>query len=132
MPAPEIAGQLLSQPTRRQCEKVAAELAPAGVELDRLLRLPEGDPTQLDLDSTPIEVQRALSEGAGSCPAAGIRSGQADLPSRGAASCGHPFKGAREVRMRADSGFDRLGLLSWCPEHRLWLVRRGGTLRFNA
>ncbi len=145
VPAPEIAGQLLWQFTPRQCEKVAAELAPAGVELDRLLRLPEGAPPQLDLDSTPIEVHGALREGA-NYNHAGKRSfgplfctreelrrvlGAALRPGSdpdgpvsphvvrravGTLSKGHGRSGCRRT-----AASTARGLLIWCREHQLRL-----------
>ncbi len=64
VPAPETASQLLPRFTERQCQAVVDELAQAGVELDRMLGLPENDPVTLDLDSTTTEVHGELKEAA--------------------------------------------------------------------
>ena len=56
VPAPETASQLLPRLMVRQLQAVVAELARAGVELDRMLGLPQDDQVTLDLDSTTTEV----------------------------------------------------------------------------
>lgn len=56
VPAPETASQLPPRFTQRHCQAVVAELAGAGVEMDRLLGLSEQDPVTPDLDSTTTEV----------------------------------------------------------------------------
>ena len=55
VPAPETASHLLPRFTARQCQAVVAKLAQAGVDTERKLGLPVGDPVTLDLDSTTTE-----------------------------------------------------------------------------
>ena len=64
VPAPETASQLLPRFTVRQCQGVVAELARAGVELDRMLGLSQQGPVTLDLDSTTTEVYGGEQEDA--------------------------------------------------------------------
>ena len=55
-PPPETASQLLPRRMVRQWQAVVAELAGAGVELDRMLGLPQEDQVTLDLDSPTSRV----------------------------------------------------------------------------
>ena len=143
VPAPETASQLLPRFTQRQLEAVVAELAQAGVELDRMLGLPEEDPVTLDLDSTTTEVHGELKEEATYnyegklsfgfllCTwaerrrvlAAGLRSGSASdkpiAPRLMLRALRTLPKGHGEVRLRADSGFYSAGFLNWCRGHRV-------------
>jgi hypothetical protein len=143
VPAPETASQLLPRFTERQCQAVVAELARAGVELDRMLGLPEGKPVTLDLDSTNTEVHGEQKEDAtynyegkrsfGSlfCTwaerrrvlAAGLRPGHASdkpiSPQLVRRALRTLPEGHGEVRLRADSGFFSAGFLNWCRRHRL-------------
>ncbi len=143
VPAPETASQLLPRFTVRQCQAAVAELAQAGVELDRMLDLPVGRPVTLDLDSTTTEVHGERKEDAtynyegkrsfGSlvCTwaerrrvlAAGLRPGSASDKPIAPALLRRALRtlpaGHGEVRLRADSGFFSAGLLTWCRRHRV-------------
>ena len=143
VPAPETASQLLPRFTQRRLEAVVAELAQAGVELDRMLGLPEQDPVTLDLDSTTTEVHGELKEEATYnyegklsfgfllCTwaerrrvlAAGLRSGSASdkpIAPRLVLRALHTLpRGHGEVRLRVDSGFYSAGFLNWCRGHHL-------------
>jgi hypothetical protein len=113
-----------------------------GVELDRMLGLPQNDPVTLDLDST-TEVYGGQKEDAtynyegkrslGSlfCTwaerrrvvAAQLRSGSASDKPISPAVVQRALRtlpqGHGEVRLRADSGFYSVPFLKWCRRHRL-------------
>jgi hypothetical protein len=129
VPAPETASQLRPRFMVRQLQAVVAELARAGVELDRMLGLAQHDPVTLDLDSTTTEVHGGQQEDAtynyegrrslGSlfCTwaerrrvvAAQLRSGSASdkpiSPAEVQRALRTLHQGHGEVRLRADSGF---------------------------
>ena len=143
IPAPETVSQLLPRYTQRQCQAVVTELARAGVELDRMLGLPEAAPVTLDLDSTNTEVhggqkedatynyQGKLSFGSLFCTwaerrrvlAADLRPGHASdkpLAARLVLRALRTLPARHgEVRLRADSGFYSVGFLNWCRQHHL-------------
>ena len=143
VPAPETAGQLLPQFTQRHCQAVVAELAGAGVEMDRLLGLSEQDPVTLDLDSTTTEVygmqkeeatynyEGKLSFGSLLCTwaerrrvvAAALRPGSGSDKPVSPRLVPRALRtlppGHGEVRLRADGGFYSATVLTWCRRHRL-------------
>jgi hypothetical protein len=143
VPAPETASQLLPRFTVRQLQAVVAELARAGVELDRMLGVPQQDLVTLDLDSTTTEVyggqkvdatynhEGKRSFGSLFCTwaerrrvvAAQLRSGSASDKPISPAVVQRALrtlpKDHGEVRLRADSGFYSVPFLSWCRRHRL-------------
>jgi hypothetical protein len=143
VPAPETASQLLPRFVVRQLQAVVAELARAGVELDRMLGLGQNDPVTLDLDSTTTEVHGRQKQDAtynyegkrslGSlfCTwaerrrvvAAQLRSGSASDKPISPAVVQRALRtlpqGHGEVRLRADSGFYSVPFLTWCRKHRL-------------
>ena len=114
-----------------------------GVELDRMLGLPQNDPVTLDLDSTTTEVYGGQKEDAtynyegkrslGSLfciwaerrrvVAAHLRSGSASDKPISPAVVQRALrtlpKEHGEVRLRADSGFYSVPFLKWCRRHRL-------------
>jgi hypothetical protein len=143
VPAPETASQLLPRFVVRQLQAAVAELARIGVELDRMLVLPEDQPVTLDLDSTTTEVhgrqkeeatynyEGKLSLGSLFCTwaerrrvvAGQLRSGSASDKPIAAAVVRRALRNLPEahgeVRLRADSGFYSVPFLAWCGRHRL-------------